>query len=142
MVADTQTPSGRLNVELRTPEGSVFSGEVVKVSEVPGTKAPLGILPRHAPLVSSLSVGVTVLVDSAGTECRFVTGEGFLEINDNHVLILVDTAEDVTEIDMARADLAHQRARDRLAKVHPDLDRTRAKAALVRARLRISVGKR
>lgn len=136
-MADTQTQSS-LTVELRTPEGSTFSGEVAKVLSVPGAKGAMGILLRHAPLMSSLVVGVTRIVDTVGTEWRFVTGEGFLEVNANRVLILVDTAEDVTEIDVGRAEAAAQRAKDRLAKPGKELDQSRAKAALQRARTRLS----
>jgi len=141
-VADIQTLSSGLTVELRTPEGSIFSGGAAKVLSVPGTKGPMGVLPRHAPLVSSLTVGVTRVVDKAGTEWRFVTGEGFLEINDNNVLVLVDTAEDVSEIDLARAESASRRARERLSKGRPELDRVRAESSLLRARTRISAASR
>ncbi len=141
-MADIQTLSSGLTVELRTPEGSIFSGGAAKVLSVPGTKGPMGVLPRHAPLVSSLTVGVTRVVDKAGTEWRFVTGEGFLEINDNNVLVLVDTAEDVSEIDLARAESASRRARERLSKGRPELDRVRAESSLLRARTRISAASR
>lgn len=141
-MAEIQTLSSGLTVELRTPEGSIFSGGAAKVLRVPGAKGPMGILPRHAPLVSSLTVGVTSLVDKAGTEWRFVTGEGFLEIKDNNVLILVDTAEDVSDIDLARAESASRRARDRLGKPGPDLDRVRAESSLLRARMRVSAAGR
>ena len=141
-MADIQTLSSGLTVELRTPEGSVFSGGVAKVVTVPGAKGPMGILPRHAALVSSLTMGVTRLFDKAGTEWRFVTGEGFLEIKDNQVLMLVDTAEDVTEIDVSRAESASRRARERLAKPGSDLDRARAESSLLRARMRLSAAGR
>ncbi|RKY19842.1 MAG: ATP synthase F1 subunit epsilon [Planctomycetota bacterium] len=126
-----------LTVEIRTPEGDVFSGDAVKVTRVPGSKGNMGILPRHAPLMSSLEVGVASVVDKAGTEWCFVTGEGFLEVLDNHVLVLVDSAEDITEIDVSRAQAAAKRASERLAKPSSSLDRGRAEAALARASMRI-----
>lgn len=135
--------STHLTVELRTPEGSVFSGNAAKVTRLPGTKGPMGVLPRHAPLMSSLEVGNTAVVDAAGTQWDFVTGEGFVEIVDDHVLILVDSAEDVSEIDTSRAEESLRRAKDRLAHPSEAIDRARAQAALERAttRLRFARGR-
>jgi len=126
-----------LTVELRTPEGSAFSGDAAKITRLPGASGPMGVLSRHAPLMSSLSVGLTSVIDAAGTRWDFVTGEGFVEILDDHVLILVDTAEDVSEVDVDRAKKAMGRARERLSKPSADMDRVRAEAALDRAMTRL-----
>lgn len=129
--------NAHLTVEIRTPDGSVFSGGVDRVVTLPGAKAPMGVLRRHAPLMSSLVMGETRLVDSVGTTWTFVTGPGFVEIYDNRVLMLVDTAEDVSEIDIGRAEQALDRARQRLARTTADIDRVRAEAALDRAVTRL-----
>lgn len=131
-----------LIVEIRTPEGAVYSGDAVKVTRIPGAKGSMGVLPRHAPLMSALEVGLSSLVDKAGTEWSFVTGEGFVEILDDHVLVLVDSAEDVTAIDVSRAEAARDRAAERLAKPHSDMDRARAEGALQRATTRLRFARR
>ena len=140
-MASTSTEK-KLVVELRTPEGSAFSGDVVKVQRLPATKGSMGVLPRHAPLMSSVEMGLTRLLDKAGTTWSFVTGEGFVEVLDDHVLLLVDTAEDVTEIDVSRAEAAAARARERLAKNGVAVDETRARASLHRALTRIELARR
>jgi F-type H+-transporting ATPase subunit epsilon len=125
-----------LYVEMRTPEGSIFSGGSTSVV-VPGTKGSMGVLPRHAPLLSSLDVGFTRIRDPNGDEWKFVTGLGFVEIQHNQVLILVDFAEDVTKIDVKRAEDARDRARARLRNPTEEVDSARADAALHRATTRL-----
>ena len=67
----------------------------------------------------------------------YVTGLGFVEIYRNQVLILVDFADDPTQIDVARAQAARDRARSRLRKPSEQIDVARAEAALDRAAMRI-----
>ena len=64
---------------MRTPEGAAYSGHAETV-RVPGSKGPFGVLPRHAPLMSSLDVGLTYVRDPVGNEWKFVTGRGFVEV--------------------------------------------------------------
>ena len=125
-----------LYVEIRTPEGSSYSGGASSVL-LPGTKGSMGILPRHAPLLSSLEVGFVRVRDPLGTEWPFVTGLGFVEVHDNHVLVLVDFADSVAEIDVERAKEALQRAKARLRTPSEEVDVTRAEAAMHRAVTRL-----
>ena len=125
-----------LYVEMRTPEGSTFSGGATSLV-VPGSKGSMGVLPKHAPLLSSLDVGFTRVRDPNGQEWKFVTGLGFVEIQHNKVLILVDFADDVTDIDVKRAEDARDRAKARLRSPGEDVDVARAEAALHRASTRL-----
>lgn len=131
---------GVLRVELRTPEGPVFSGDARAVSRIPATQGSMGVLPRHAPFLSSLELGLTAIEDQAGTTWRFVTGEGFVEVLDDQVLLLVDSAVDVSAIDIPRAEESAARARRRLAGQDPELsglDEARAQGSLARALTRL-----
>jgi len=121
-----------LQVELRSPEGVTWQGPARTVV-VPATKGSMGILPRHAPLTSSLEVGLTRLKDEGGQEHRFVTGLGIVEVLDDRVEILVGFAERTDRIDVKRAQEAHDRAKARLRSRDESVDMARAEAALQRA---------
>ena len=121
-----------LQVELRSPEGVTWQGPARTVV-VPATKGSLGILQRHAPLVSSLEVGLTRITDEAGQSHRFVTGLGIVEVADDRVEILVGFAEKPEQIDPKRAQEAHDRAKARLRSQEETVDVARAEAALARA---------
>jgi F-type H+-transporting ATPase subunit epsilon len=102
----------------------------------------MGVLPKHAPLLSSLEVGFTRIRDPLGKEWKFVTGMGFVEIQNNEILILVDFAEDVNDIDVERAEEARNRAQARLRTPSEDVDAARADAAKQRAMMRLRFGTR
>src|SRR6185295_1116317 len=85
-------PADRLWVEMRSPDGPIFSGWAQSIT-VPARKGGMGVLPRHAPLMSALDVGLTRVTEPGGKEHRFVTGAGFVEIEANRVLLLVDFGE-------------------------------------------------
>jgi F-type H+-transporting ATPase subunit epsilon len=125
-----------LQVEIRSPEGMIWSG-AARTVVVPGTKGSMGILPRHAPLTSSLEVGVTRVTDEAGKDHRFVTGLGLVEVLDDRVEILVGFAERPEQIDVKRAQEAHDRAKARLRSRDETVDLVRAEAALQRALQRL-----
>jgi F-type H+-transporting ATPase subunit epsilon len=97
----------------------------------------MGILPRHAALMSSLVVGLTKVRASGGREIRLVTGAGFLEIARNRVLLLVDFADDPARVDLKRAAEARDRAQQRLRTPGENVDLARAEAALDRALMRL-----
>ncbi|HTE05329.1 MAG TPA: ATP synthase F1 subunit epsilon [Planctomycetota bacterium] len=128
--------AGRLWVEVRSPDGVLFAGWADSVV-VPGALGSMGILPRHAALMSSLVVGLTKVRASGGREIRLVTGAGFLEIARNRVLLLVDFADDPARVDRKRAAEARDRAQQRLRTPAENVDLARAEAALDRALMRL-----
>ena|SRR5262245_54528739 len=134
--APDPVPAGSLWVEMRSPDGLLFAGLAQAVT-VPGTKGSMGILPRHAPLMSSLDIGLTRIRDAQGKEQRYVTGLGFVEVAANKVLLLVDFADRTDKIDVKRAQEAHDRAKARLRTREEDVDYARAEAALQRALMRL-----
>jgi F-type H+-transporting ATPase subunit epsilon len=97
------------------------------------------VLKNHAPLLSSIEVGEVKLVDVAGTESHFATSGGVVEVHDNKVMMLAETAERSDEIDVVRAQAARDRARKLLAEKKSDVDFDRARIALFRALNRLKV---
>ena len=90
-----------LQVEIVTPEKSVFSGQAVEVL-LPAWEGQLGVLPEHDALLSLLKCGVAEVRDASGTR-RWVIGRGFADMGGDHVTVLTDQAEAVDSIDKAAA---------------------------------------
>ncbi len=97
-----------LHVTIVTAQQTVFDGEAEEVI-APGSEGQLGILPRHAPLLTTLATGELRLRERGVDEGLFVSG-GFLEVNNDRVTILADDAERAADIDEARAQEARSRA--------------------------------
>lgn len=123
-------------VDMRSPDGHIWSG-LCKSITIPGTKGSFGVLPRHAPLMSSLEVGLTKVTGLDGQVRKFVTGPGFVEVYKNFVLMLTDFGDRTDEIDVERAKAARDRAETRLRSHEENLDRARADAAMERAVMRM-----
>jgi F-type H+-transporting ATPase subunit epsilon len=119
-------------LEVITPERTVLSTQAVAVS-APGIEGGFQVLFEHAPLLSALDTGRVIVRSADGTQQVFATSGGFLEVRDNKVLLLLESAERPEEIDVNRAEAARDRAKQRLAHHTPDVDAVRAEAALHRA---------
>jgi F-type H+-transporting ATPase subunit epsilon len=130
-----------LQLEIVTPERRAYSGTVDAVV-VPGIEGELGILPHHAPLISTLGVGV-LRMRSGGQEEEFAIAGGFLQVRPDKVVVLAETADMASEIDLERAQAARREAERAIAEgfVEP-ADLARARASLQRALLHISVAER
>ncbi len=85
-------------VEVLTPEGEVFSGEVEMVS-TRTTLGQIGILARHAPLLASLEPTELRLYKTETEVIRFAQSEGYLQVGGNHAMLLVEEAHPVAELD-------------------------------------------
>jgi F-type H+-transporting ATPase subunit epsilon len=128
-------------LEIVTPERQVLAQDVTSLV-APGVEGYLGVLADHAPLMCELAMGEISIVDTDGQETHIAISGGFMEVKENTVRILADTAERAEEIDLARAQEAVKRAEDRLRERMTDVDLTRAEVALKRAinRLRVARG--
>ena len=126
-----------MHVEVVTAERELYSGEADMVI-APGTEGQLGILPRHAALLTTLNLGELLIKLSGAEEPLFVSG-GFLEVSNNKVTVLAETAEHAEEIDQARAEAARRRAQELLAQAESNTDRAELLGALERAVARIHV---
>lgn len=132
--------SNNFKVEIYTPTGKYFSGDAEFLS-VTTPVAVLGILPDHAPLVTTLEI-CKLTIKMKAKEFRYAIAGGVMNIKgDNNVVLLVNSIERSDEIDVARAKEAQKRAEDRLNKNSEEIDIKRAEAALSRALNRISVSK-
>jgi F-type H+-transporting ATPase subunit epsilon len=126
-----------LHVEVVTAERELYNGEADVVS-APGSEGRLGILPRHAALLTTLIPGELSIKLGGAEEPLFVSG-GFLEVSDNSVTVLADTAEHAEEIDQARAEAARRRAQESLEQAESNVERAELLGALERAMSRIRV---
>jgi F-type H+-transporting ATPase subunit epsilon len=125
----------KLTVEIVTAERQVLTDEADMVI-APSAEGTVGILPRHAPLLAALNPGVMVLKKDGQEELLAVSG-GFLQVSNNRVLILADTAERADEVDEQRAAEARARAETALAeaRAHPGSVQTEAARASLRKSL-------
>src|SRR5919202_2432609 len=98
----------KLRLEVVTAEREVFADDVDMVV-APGAEGELGILPRHAPLLTTLQPGVLRLKKD-GDETYLAVSGGFMQVYRDRVLVLADTAERAEEIEEDRAEEASQRA--------------------------------
>jgi F-type H+-transporting ATPase subunit epsilon len=130
-----------IKIDIVTAERVVYSEEVDTVI-APGVEGQLGILPHHAPLMTTLQAG-ELRVRRGGEEDSLAISGGFLEVRPDRVIVLADTAERAEEIDVSRAEAAKQRAEQRLAdKRVPGLDSARSEASLQRAIARLTVAEK
>ena len=103
-----------LNVEVVTGERVVFTESDVDMVIAPGSEGTLGILPRHAPLITTLAAGELRIL-KGNVEQSIVVFGGFMEVTPDDVTVLADTAERADDIDLTRAEAAVARAREQLA---------------------------
>ena len=131
-----------IRCEIVSQDRTVFQGDV-DIVILPGAGGEMGILPHHAPVLTTLKYGV-VKVRRSGKEDIYAVSGGVAEVQPDIVTILADAAESVEEIDVERAQLARRRAEEALAKGAPkNPDALLAvEAALRRSNLRLDVVRR
>jgi F-type H+-transporting ATPase subunit epsilon len=131
-----------IRCEIVSQDRMVYEGDV-DIVVLPGTDGEMGILPHHAPLLTTLKFGL-IKVRTRNEEQVFTVAGGVAEIQPMIVTVLADAAENVQEIDVARAEAARQRAAEALASVKTeDVDAYLAlEAALRRSNLRLDAAKR
>jgi len=132
----------KIRFEIATAERVIYSDDV-DIVIAPGIEGQMAILPSHAPLLTMLQSGELVVRKEGEETAIFVSG-GFLEVMQNRVTVLADTAERAEEIDIERAEEAKRRAEERLKdkEYPPEMDLARAEVALRRALTRIKVAER
>jgi len=130
-----------LHVEIVSPSGRVFHGDARGVI-APGTEGSFEVLKNHAPMIASFEVGTIDISLQSGDRIRFATSGGFLEVLNNTVTILAETAELASDIDVERARESERKALERLAEAGDAEERRAAEDRLNRARnrLRASMG--
>lgn len=135
------TQKCKLKCEIVTPEGLMYDDCAMMVV-VPGQVGELGILPRHAPIVSRTVIGKVMVKGEGGSRERFAVGDGYVKVQYDRVLVTVDTAERASEIDVERSRKALSRAEAWLEKARKGdshVDINRAQSSMYRARNRLKV---
>jgi F-type H+-transporting ATPase subunit epsilon len=131
-----------IRCEIVSQDRVVYQGDVDMVI-LPGTGGEMGVLPHHAPVLTTLKYGV-VKVRRAGSEQIFAVAGGVAEVQPDLITVLADAAENVEEIDVKRAEFARKRAEEALTKGVPaESDALLSvEAALRRSNLRLDVVRR
>ena len=130
-----------LQLEIVTPERLAYS-DVVDAVTLPGSEGELGVLPHHAPLVSTLGFG-ELRIRKAGVEESFAIVGGFLQVLPDKVVVMAETADMASEIDIEKAAEARREAERALETgYHEGADLSMARASLQHALLRERLAQR
>jgi len=129
-----------IRLEIVTPEGAVLTDDVDMVI-APASEGYVGILPHHAPLLTTLGPG-ELRIKKGGVETSLAVFGGFMDVRPDRVVVLTEAAEHAEEIDESRAEAARARARETLRTGPVGADEARARASLERAVVRLRVSER
>ncbi len=121
-----------VNLNVVSAEESLFSGAIESL-QITGSEGELGIMPGHAPLLTSLKPGMARIVKKGGGEEVIYLSGGMLEVQPNHVTVLADIAVRGDDLDEQAAQEAKQRAEEQLNAQSNDVDYAEAAAELARA---------
>jgi F-type H+-transporting ATPase subunit epsilon len=131
-----------MHLDLVSQDRMVYTGEVNEII-APGVDGQMGILPRHAPLITVLNPGEVIVRQNGQEDQYFAVSGGWMEVLPTNVTILARTAEHSAEIDIQRAEEARKRAEQLLAEgVVPGEDRAGIETALRRSLIRVKVAAR
>jgi len=126
-----------------TPQGESYHGPVDSVV-LPGSEGDFGVLPEHERFLSPLRIGA-LEIQTATEHLHAAIADGFAEVGDGRVVVLVESCELADEIDAARAELDRERAREGLESLDRDEDAERYahyEAALAHAHTRLEVSQK
>jgi F-type H+-transporting ATPase subunit epsilon len=132
-----------ISCEIVSQDRIVYQGDA-DIVVLPGADGVMGILPNHSPVLTVLKFGI-ITVRNKGLEENFSVSGGIAEVQPNQVTVLADSAENVVDIDMERAEAARQKAEETLntGEVQKDTDEyLTIQAALRRSNLRLDAGRR
>jgi F-type H+-transporting ATPase subunit epsilon len=129
-----------LRLEVITPDRVVYSNDHVVSVIAPGVEGYLGVMANRAPILTALDIGEIDFRKPDGDWDYIAVCGGFIEVFENKVTVLAETAELYTEIDVDRAEKAKARAQEMMAAHAPEhVDFDRAQAALKRALVRLNI---
>jgi F-type H+-transporting ATPase subunit epsilon len=98
-----------ISLSVVTPEGQAFHGEAEAVV-LPGSEGEFGVLPGHEPFLTALRIGPMTIRKTGGEELHAAVSQGFAEVHDDQVSVMVGSCEFAHEIDRTRAEIARERA--------------------------------
>ena len=130
-----------LQLEIVTPERLAYS-DTVDAVVLPGAEGEMGVLPNHAPLLATLGVG-ELRIRKGGEEEFFAIAGGFVQVRPDKVVVMAETADMASEIDLERAQEARREAERALESGYSEgADLSAARAQLQQALLRIRLAER
>ncbi|HEX2626267.1 MAG TPA: F0F1 ATP synthase subunit epsilon [Candidatus Limnocylindrales bacterium] len=130
-----------LQLEIVTPERLAYSDTVDSVV-LPGSEGEMGVLPHHAPLLATLGIG-ELRIRKGGAEEAFAIVGGFVQVRPDKVVVMAETADMASEIDLEKAQEARREAERALESgYHEGADLSIARAQLQQALLRIRLAER
>ena len=130
-----------LHVELVTQERKVFEETEADIAVVPASEGEMGVLPNHAPVLTTLGFG-EMIVRKGNAEERFVIYGGVVDVRPDKVVVLADLAESSFDINTELAEEARERARTMLAEGLPPEQNREATLTLRRAELALRIKRR
>ncbi len=130
-----------IHIELVTQERKVFEESEADIVIVPAVEGEMGVLPNHAPVLTTLTFGELVVRKDAAEE-RFAVYGGVVDVRPDKVIVLADLAESSYALDLEMAQAARERARQLLEDGLPGADNREAELALRRANLAVRVSQR
>ena len=125
-----------LLVEIVSPDGTVFRGEAHRF-RAPGVEGAFEVLRGHAPMLAAVGVGTAYITLADGRRVAYAVSGGFVEVLDDRVILLAETAEPAAEIDLDRAREAEQSALARLEASQSPEERRAAQERLEKQRNRL-----
>ncbi|PJE58098.1 MAG: ATP synthase F1 subunit epsilon [Candidatus Portnoybacteria bacterium CG10_big_fil_rev_8_21_14_0_10_36_7] len=132
----------KIKLKIVTPERTVLEGDIDQVT-LPTENGEITILPNHVSYIASLKPG-EIITKASEQETHLATSGGFIEFNENNLIILSDTAERAEEIDLARAEEAKKLAKKIQEEkiVSNDTDYARVAIAIEKENARIKIAKK
>ena len=128
-------------LEIVTPERLAYS-DTVDAVVLPGSEGEMGVLPHHAPLLATLGIG-ELRIRKGGAEEAFAIVGGFVQVRPDKVVVMAETADMASEIDLEKAQDARREAERALESgFHEGADLSLARAQLQQALLRIRLAER
>ena len=104
----------KLHFNLVSPECELASGEADQI-DIPGTEGWIGILPGHAPVMTTLKPGIVVVTPEGGADRRIFVRGGFADVNETGLTLLAEHAENVENVDMQALDQSIRDAEEDVA---------------------------
>ncbi|NDJ62542.1 MAG: ATP synthase F1 subunit epsilon [Chloroflexi bacterium] len=129
-----------IEVEIVTEERAVFNEPEADMILVPASEGQMGVLPNHAPVLTTLGFG-ELIVRKGSAEERFVIYGGVVDVRPDKVVVLAELAESSFEIDEQQAEEARQRAAQLLAEGLPPEQNRQAALELRRAELALRINR-
>ncbi|WP_423822439.1 F0F1 ATP synthase subunit epsilon [Salinisphaera sp. SPP-AMP-43] len=128
----------KIHVDVVSVEGEIFSGSA-SIVYAPAEMGEIGIMPRHAPLLTRLKPGNLRIHDENDVEEQVFVSGGLLEIQPHLITVMADTAERAEDIDEAEAEKAKERAEQAVSEAEGEVDIEQAQAALTEAAARLEM---